>query len=399
MPVKSNVVFFIQSSGRYESRRLKGFYSFALERGWQVCVIDRRQQVTALAKLIHFWKPIGCVIEGLVAVENSALRHLGGVPIVLCDENPRRLECSKWRNRAAFIKHDSVATAERAAAILMKSGRTNYAFAGTIEQTDWSAERLRAFQNSVKDVASSFGAFTAEEQGPFLDAVDYQRKLKDWIRGVPKPCAILAANDFIGTLVIAACNDMRISIPEQVSLMGVDNDELCCENQRPTLSSVEPDFERAGRLSGELLEQLMAGKASAGCCREFGPAGVVERQSSIIINKKNRSVLKALEKIRLEACKGLKAADVLSTLNGARSKAERLFREATGASVLEKIEERRLEEACTLLSRKNVKIDTIASFCGYKSGSFLRKRFKEKFGVSMAEWRTRAAASKGAVKE
>lgn len=397
--MKSNVVFFIQSSGRYESRRLKGFYSFALERGWQVCVIDRRQQMTALAKLIRFWKPIGCVIEGLVAVENSALRLLCGIPIVLCDENPQRLECGAWSKCAAFIKHDSVATAERASTILTRSGRRSYAFAGTVEQTDWSVERLRAFENSVKGTASYFDSFTVDRKGPFLDAIDYQRKLKAWIQRLPKPCAILAANDFIGTLVIAACRDMRISIPEQVSLMGVDNDELCCENQRPTLSSVEPDFEKAGYLAGELLGQLIAGKVSAGCCREFGPARVVERQTSVIVNKTSRSVLKALEKIRLEACRGLKAVDVLATLGGARSKAERLFREATGASVLEKIEERRLEEACVLLSRKGVKIDTIANFCGYKSSSFLRKRFREKFGVSMTEWRERSKALKGIAKK
>ena len=77
------------------------------------------------------------------------------------------------------------------------------------------------------------------------------------------------------------------------------------------------------------------------------------------------------------------------TASGARSRAERLFRAATGASVLEKIEERRLEEACALLRRKDVKVDVIANLCGYRSGSFLRKRFKEKFGVSMTAWRDR----------
>ena len=174
-----------------------------------------------------------------------------------------------------------------------------------------------------------------------------------------------------------------------MAVIGIDNEEIRCEHLRPTLTSVEPDFRKAGYLAAEALFDMLSGNGKAGGYRLFGPARIVRRQSTAVTRIRNRMVSDALEIIRVKACSGIKAADVLAQMGGSRSSAERLFRKVTGCSVLEKLNERRLEEVKNLLSKPDVKIESFADFCGYRSGSFLRSHFKKMTGMTMQEWRSR----------
>ena len=398
--MNQDVICFFRSSGRHEARRLEGVYAFARVRGWHVLVIDMIQQRTSIPRLFNFWKPVGCIMEGLVdedAVRPSAFRKL---PVVFCDVSPSVHGKRAWERLAAFVKHDSVATTRLAVRELKSFGWKHLSYVGFLAPTYWSDERASTFRAETADLGGGTHFFLHDLKRPFRDAVDLQSRLRLWLKGVPKPCGILAANDFMGEQVLIACRALDIDIPHQVALIGIDNEELRCENLKPTLTSVEPDFCTAGRLAAELLDGLIAGREQAGAYRLFGPARVVHRQSTAVTQVQSRPVSEALERIRLEACRGLKAKDVLSAMGGSRSRAERLFRQATGCSVLEKIAERRFEEVLRLLANPEVKIDSIADFCGYRSGSFLRKRFKEKLGQTMQEWRERSGShgTVGAVK-
>lgn len=385
--MNQDVICFFQSSGRHEARRLEGVYAFARLRGWHVLVIDMAQQRTSIPRLLNFWKPVGCIMEGVVdedVVKPIAFRKL---PVVFCDVSPSVHGKKVWESRAAFVKHDSAATTRLAVRELKALGWRNLAYVGSFAPAYWSDERASTFRAETADLGDGAHLFLHDPNRPFRDAIDLQSRLRLWLKGVPKPCGILAANDFMGEQVLIACREHGVDIPHQVALIGIDNEELRCENLRPTLTSVEPDFVRAGRLAAELLDDLIAGSAKAGDCRLFGPARIVRRQTTAVTPVRSRVVSEALEMIRLNACNGLKAADVLAAIGGSRSAAERLFRKATGCSVLERIEARRFEEVLRLLSQPEVKIESIANFCGYRSGSFLRKRFKERTGMTMQKWR------------
>ena len=387
--MNQDVICFFQSSGRHEARRLEGVYAFARLRGWHVLVIDMAQQRTSIPRLLNFWKPVGCIMEGVmdeVVVKASAFRKL---PVVFCDVSPSVHGKKVWESRAAFVKHDSAATTRLAVRELMSLGWKNLAYVGSLAPAYWSDERASTFRAETADLGVGAHLFLHDPKRPFRDAVDLQSRLRLWLRDVPKPCGILAANDFMGEQVLIACRALDIDIPHQVAIIGIDNEELRCENLKPTLTSVEPDFCTAGRFAAELLDGLIAGREKAGAYRLFGPARVVHRQSTAVTQVRSRPVSEALERIRLEACRGLKAKDILSGMGGSRSRAERLFRQATGCSVLEKIAERRFEEVLRLLANPEVKIDSLADFCGYRSGSFLRKWFKERTGMTMQRWRER----------
>ena len=387
--MRQEAICFFQSSGRYEARRLEGVYAFARKKGWHVLVIDRAQQQTSLRKILAFWRPVGCIVEGMVEATVVTPRTFGSLPVVFCDVSPSVYGKKAWERRASFVKHDSSATTRLAVRELRALEWKNLAYVGFFAPTYWSDERASTFRAETADLIGGAHVFLCDRKHPFRDALDLQRRLRLWLRDVPKPCGILAANDFMGEQVLIACRELGIDIPHQVALIGIDNEELRCENLRPTLTSVEPDFVHAGQLAAELLDDLIAGAAKAGDCRLFGPARIVRRQTTAVTLVRSRVVSDALEMIRLGACSGLKAADVLAAMGGSRSAAERLFRRATGCSVLERIEARRFEEVQRLLARKEVKIDSIADFCGYRSGSFLRKRFKERTGMTMQAWRER----------
>lgn len=387
MHKKSQIVFFLQSSGRYELKRLKGVYEYAKRRAWHVMVIDRAQQNEGFGRLVQFWKPIGCIAEGIVNVSALRVKSVPHLPVVFCDVSPAAISDRHWLTTACFVKHDAVATTRKAYAELMTSGWHDMAFAGDMETLYWSRERQREFQKLVAASGRAGHVFTCESQGPFTDVLDFQSRLKEWLANLPKPCGILAVHDFMGEHVIFACRELGLSIPDQIMVVGIDNEELRCEHANPTLSSVEPDFEKAGYLAAQLLDELSRGVTKPGTYRYFGPARVVRRRSTMLQKMSNAAVQKALEKIRIEACSGLRPVQVLTAMGGSRSSAERLFRQVTGCSVYEKIEQRRLEEVLRQLANEELKIETVASLCGYKTVSFLRMRFREKFGMSMAEWR------------
>lgn len=389
--MKRDIVCFFQSSGRHEGRRLEGVYSFAREIGWRVLAIDRNQQRLGVRRILDFWNPVGCIIEGVVDKAVGRSRGFGNVPVVFCDVAPSVCGNRVWERRSltSFIKHDSCATTRLAVKELVSLGRKNLAYVGFLEPTYWSNERAEAFRSETAEWNGEVHFFLHDRSRPFKDALDFQLRLRQWLKTLPMPCGILSANDFMGDQVLAACFELGIDVPHQVALIGIDNEEVRCEYLRPSLTSVEPDYRKAGYLAAETLSEMVAGEANAGGYRTFGPGRIVRRQSTAVTPVKSQIVSDALETIRLKACRGIKAADVLAQMGGSRSSAERLFRKVTGCSVLEKLNERRLEEVKRLLSRPDVKIESLADFCGYRSGSFLRRHFKEMTGMTMMEWRSR----------
>jgi LacI family transcriptional regulator len=389
--MKRDIVCFFQSSGRHEIRRLEGVYAFAREHGWHVLSIERNLQRSDIHRVLDFWSPIGCIIEGVVDEETATPRNFGRTPVVFCDVAPSICGNRTWERRAAtaFIKHDSAATTHLAVRELKSLGRETLGYVGFIEPTYWSDERAAAFRSETADGGKSAHLFLYDRNHPFKDALDLQIRLRQWLKKLPKPCSILAANDFMGEQTLAACAELGIDVPYQIALIGIDNEEVRCEHLRPTLTSVEPDFRKAGYLAAETLADIVSGTGNTGGYRTFGPARIVRRQSTAVTPVKSVKVSEALETIRLKACSGIKASEILSQMGGSRSAAERLFRKITGCSVLEKLNGRKLEEVKNLLSNPEVKIESLADFCGYRSTSFLRKHFKEKTGMTMQEWRSR----------
>lgn len=178
-----------------------------------------------------------------------------------------------------------------------------------------------------------------------------------------------------------------IRIPEDLAVIGVDNDLDVCEYARPTLSSVAPDWFGAGRLTAEALDRLMKDPKSGPIRLTYPPVNIIRRQSTQRLKRPDPEVSAALERIRREACGGLTAGAVVRMFTCSRRMAEIRFRQLTDHSILDAIRSIRLERAKELLAENDRDIGAIANFCGYGSMASFSNFFKSMTGVSPNHWR------------
>ena len=360
----SPVVLFFQSTTSKSWRdKLSGVYRFALEVGWQVQVINthgKRQEITEALKL---WHPIGCIIDRAMTTAKDPLNLFQGFPVVLLDQNPRTAS-----GKFSSITHDSAASARLAAEELLKTEAASFSYIPWQTPTFWSTQREVAFAEAIRSAGRNYV------------------KWQDDYGKLPKPCGILCANDMIAQRAMFLALHAGMKIPQDLLFIGIDNDELICDNTSPTLTSVLPDFENAGYKVAQLLKETIDGKPRRQSF--YGPVGLIRRRSSRWLGKNDARVCKALNYIRQHAFEpNLNSDAIVREMGGSRRLADLRFREATGHSIRDEIHAMRMEKAYSLLRNRNQAIGPIANLCGYTSEPFFKKMFKRETGLTMREWR------------
>jgi LacI family transcriptional regulator len=212
-------------------------------------------------------------------------------------------------------------------------------------------------------------------------------RLRKWLLELPKPCGVMAADDEIAATAVSICRLSGIDIPNDIAVIGVDDNESLCENTVPTLSSVRPDFQQGGRFAARLLARMMRGGRSAHRETVFGVSGIVKRGSTRIFKRKDAEVSAALERIWASDGVTLSPKDVLAGFSCSRRNAEIRFRQATGKSVLEEIVAARMSRAKTLLEGTTLSIPEIAAQCGYRYSTNFRDAFRAATGLNPLAWR------------
>ena len=375
----AKVIAYFQYPWRLWRVRLAGIYRYAERAGWHVQVIEHGLTALPVRQALKFWNPDGCIVERSV-MELPGFRpaDFGDIPVVYCDADPARV-----RHPIANVRHDSSETAAIAARELFSLGLSHFAFVGNIIPREWSDRRREVLAEAVAKAGGTFDAF--EPGGP--DSVSaFFASIRPWLRTLPKPCGVLAANDISGDLVLQACRMERLGVPEQIAVIGIDNDELVCTHTTPTLSSVRADFEQSGYLAAKLLDDIASGRVAAPCEVHFGATDVVRRNSTRKFARRDNAVRRALELIRAHACDGLSAAEVCREIGGSRRQAEARFRAFANRSIGQEIAAVRVERAKSLLIKRSMAIGAIAGACGYESDSALRRAFKKATGLSLRDW-------------
>lgn len=272
----------------------------------------------------------------------------------------------------AFIRNSANVIGGEAAQFLIGQGiARSYGFLHSDPVMDWSRARFDAFRQMLNDK----GIWCEE----FFSPGDVSR--------LKRPAAVLAANDDRAFELLKILAAKRISVPRGVAVLGVDNDELICENSHPRLSSVQPDFEEEGRLAAETLDRMMHGKKPDSRTVLVGVKRIVQRESTTEQSHSGRLVQKAVAYIDRHALDGIGVGDVVRHLKCSRRLADLRFREFQGRTILDAITERRLDEVKRRLAGTREKMDVIAAECGYSNPIYLKNLFKKKFGMSMSEWR------------
>ncbi len=220
---------------------------------------------------------------------------------------------------------------------------------------------------------------------------DDWRRMDAWLaaklREAPKPLAVFAWNDYDATHVLNACRRADLTVPEEVAILGVDDNAVICEHQSVNLSSIAHDHERVGYMAAATLERLMSGGAPARPLTRVKPRGVVTRESTDTFAVYDRELKPAIDFIATHLSRPLGAAQIAAALKIPRIRLDRLFAAKLGRSAGAEIARRRLAEAKKLLVRTDLPLGTIAARCGYCHASFFIRTFRKATGVTPGVWR------------
>lgn len=305
-------------------------------------------------------------------------------PLVVIDPADLPDFMNRKRN-ISIIRTDTESLGEAAADSFISQGRCKaFAFVPDVLDRDWSARRGNSFARALEARGQTCIRFQSNKERK-----DDFRELRLWLKSLPKPVGILVAYDDRALTVIEACSAEHLSIPRDVSILSVDNDDFLCENCVPTLSSIQPNHEKSGYAAGALLSAMMRKSTSKPHINELPIRSIVHRGSTLPVSSAGKLIHRALDYIRKNALKGIGPRDVVAHLGISRSLADIRFRELLKTSMGETIETARLEHVTTLLLTTNASIKEIASQSGFKDPIYLMHLFKRRMGITMCAYRRR----------
>ena len=382
------ILFFTTSSARGGAQ--KQFVSAQMtaeSRGFHLQMVERTPVAPVVRELARLWRPMGAIVDCGGPWGDLDPGVFGWLPVVVLGHNPGTLPPG-----SLSVRHDSAETGRTAARELLATGFRNFAYVPTLQRRYWSMTRQRSFVETIR--LHGFDCLVMESPGATPEDPVWQRRVRPFLRSLPKPCAIFAATDIYASEILAAARYCGIDVPGELAVLGVDNNEAMCERSVPTLSSIEPDFARAGRLAVEaLLEAVALPEGRKGREWIYGDLRVVRRESTRPLASHDAVAAKALALIRHKACEGLRPADVAALFPCSRRMADLRFRKAVGHSIGEEIHAVRLEEAKRFLVDPGRQLKAIADLCGFGSPGSMRNFFRRETGMSPGAWRRRAASN------
>ena len=370
-----------------------GVFRYAKIAKWNVHVVEyglaakKRQHLAEEAipnvrDLMKMWQPDGVIVECAGRVPVLPLADFGKMPLVLLSCHPqdagRMYPCTY---------SDNETITRLAARELLSLGFSDYAFVPYPEDVVWSREREAAFFRMVKSNGKRAHMI---DVGDITEGKDAIGVLVDGVARLPKPCGVFAVNDEMGSKVISACKLAGRSVPDDVAVVGVDNDESLCEQSQVSLSSVRIDYEAEGFMAAELLDRWMQrrNKCRLHAKAEHRPVdvvGFVRRASSM--RSVDTRVAKALEYIRCHALEHVAPSQIAEIMGVTRRFADMLFLSVAGQTVFDELRQTRIERVKDKLSSRDRSLASIADECGYCSLQALCREFKSVTGHSMREWR------------
>jgi LacI family transcriptional regulator len=250
----------------------------------------------------------------------------------------------------------------------------------------------------VKNRARSFVVFDApREMDHSKRWEDYADDLAQWIKALPKPAGLMLCSDQIGPVTMEACRRAGCVVPDEVAVIGVDDDEPLCEVAAPGLSSVWPDHDRVGYEAASLLDRMMKGEKPPVNPTYIAPRGVIVRRSTDVTALEDRDVANAIRVIREHACDadGLTIDDVAAEVSMSRSVLQRRFKAAVGRTLHEEMLRVRLARAKELLSETDLPIATVAEKSGFRHQEYLGAVFRQRLDTTPARFRQAHRRSDG----
>lgn len=390
MPERRKIALLIEWSRAYGRGVLAGIANYVkAHESWKIYQTERRLCDGAPGWLKN-WQGDGIIAR----IENrellGAIRKLG-VPVVDLFEH-------RSTEGIPGVITDNRAIAHLAADHLIERGLKHFAYCG-LPGIYSSEARGECFVDYLNRLGYEVSVYDNPRQPgtSFISASeDHELRCEEtvatWVSSLPKPVGLMACNDLRAHQVLMACSDRNIAVPEELAVIGVDNDELICELCHPPLSSIEQNSEGVGYQAAGLLDRLLDGEAPPADPIRVEPLAVVPRQSTDIVAVGDADVAAAVYFIRSRACDGIQVSDVVQHVHVSRSTLERRFSKLLGRSPKAEILRVRLDRVKHLLAMTDYPLGKIARLAGFEYMESMCECFKRVTGQTLGEYRSGSRA-------
>lgn len=290
-----------------------------------------------------------------------------------------------------YIATDNHALVDAAYQHLRQKGLNRFAFYGApLEAHErWAQEREKA----AISITKAEGYECEVYRGHPIKPENWQNtisRLADWLQSLPTPIGIITATDALARHLLQICDHNNIIVPDKVSIIGIDDDEIAGFLNRVSLSSVNQGCFNIGVQAAKKLHRLLEGQQVANKPYLIPPAGVAERQSTDFKAITDPYVMQAMHFIRQKACRGIKVDQVLDYVGISRSNLEQRFKEEQGHSIHNEIHHEKLRKSCSMLKNTDKSTIDIANICGYPSLQYMYAIYKKHYNQTPREYRSKA---------
>jgi LacI family transcriptional regulator len=323
------------------------------------------------------WKPDGIIMrDSLITKELLKLK----IPTVLA------IHSSCYPKKLPVIRTDSQSVAKMASDHLIEKGFKSIAFCG-FDDYDWSNERKSFFCRFNREAGYETHVYVPPKSMKTHDWEKEQRHVSGWIKTLPKPVGILACNDDRGQHILEVCKLIDLKVPDDVAVVGVDNDPMICEIGDPPLTSIALNVESSGYEAAKLLDQLINGKKMYGQKIMVSASHLVQRQSSDILAVNDIEVVSAIRFIKENAKNKILVKDVVQTTGISRRTLEQRFRKTIHRSIYEEIRKVRVEWISKLLIETDLPISHITALYNFTDVEHISRYFKKEKGIGLRQFR------------
>ncbi len=381
----NKIILLIDNSEQYGRSLLKGIVRYSKEKGpWLFCRMPLFYRETLKMKgIIKFAKDWGA--QGII----GQLYNDKGIEMAL--KAGLHLIGEDFKERFAEIPNITGGYHEAGrmgAEYFLQKGFKNFAFYGYTNIV-WSRERLEGFEGYLNLKGYKVNNFD-QTQIPGRGLWYYKpSELSEWLKSLPKPVAIMACDDDKAQHITEACNQAGIHIPEEVAVLGVDNDEMTCNLSDPPISSIHLDTERGGYEAAKLMDKLIKKEVTKYSDILVKPTHIVTRQSTDIISASDQYMAKALKYIHLNIDNDIRVADVLKEVPLCRRSFEKRFKDTTGKGVYQYVLSLRMQKIAEKLLETDKPVNEIAFEVGINMSNNISRQFKQIKGCTPSEYRRR----------
>ncbi len=336
----------------------------------------------SVREALDIFRPDGCIVEAGLLTRHRIKPSGFSVPVVVCDGTDTQFSAGFTGTRC-----DPCVATNKAIDALLDLKWNNFAYIGYHQSHEWSHKRQQIFRARMQQTDNHAHIFPWRNPGNRNRLPTYIKALSEWIAVLPRPCGVLAANDETGEYILDAAARAKIPVPDCLAVIGIDNDELRCDNTEPPLASVAPDFEHSGRLAAELLVGMIANPGSHPPPVTYDSGEVQRRGSLRPFTIHDEAAARALAYIAAHYTEPIGIAAIAKVMGVGPRMAQERFSRFAGKSIFAEIEDARFHRACVLLRTPYLKLNNIAARCGYKNDRTFRNLFIKRTGLSPSHWR------------